>query len=473
MHQRIHLHRRVSVTVGALLLLIGCIAPSRSVAVSISQAAGHAYMPRWYVLTEEDFPEDVRDHQIVRENIQIVRWTAQYGFTCLGDTNQHTGPEFFMSNDLGFPCIMLHRFMNSPLRTYDFQQADFVVIPAAMPADLDDDAVFRDYFKDAPKIFPRRKEKPHVLMIRWQFPKQIPVIEAAPEEARNFYFLMQQFPAYFFNEFDSWWNARQWKVGPTTHPAMTALRYNIIAAPWLGMTKWTQGSTHFHKPLDVAALKAKKKLPLKGYYQVRTPQREWLHKVCNSQPYCESDDIWAYAPTDHRHFRFIEAYEEAWVAIQVQGDEVTRTAMNDVWCNDGVNLYLAPPEWIVPFFPFTDLIDYRLMTYFTSKHIDQAIRENDEDYLKEFEEQFTVDRTIFMIEATRNISHIFQYMQNPYDAGVRFDTLQDVHKFDDAYTHTVKALLRHFCRHGKISKRRCGNNKFDPVHDGIVGPQFT
>lgn len=433
---------------------------------SAEASNNHPLFARWYILTPNDFPEEHRDHATVQAIGRRLEQVSKEGMNCLGPT----GPaeEFYYSNDLSWSCMVLHKLMTSPLRTYNFDQADFVVVPEPPPADLEYDKSDPNYFKDAEWLFPRRKEKPHVLLMRWNIPKQIPGIENAPEVAKSFFFLIQQYPAYFIHGYDSWFDEREWQYKPEEHPAVTAMKYQFVGAPWIAMTKWTYGSKYFHIPLDIEKLKEQKSIPLKGWYQVRTPQRRWIHEQCNKEEFCQSEDIWAYEEGDPRRMDFIGPYKPAWVAIQPQGDEPTRTAMFDVWCHNAVNLFLAEPEWILPYFPFTDIIDYRKIAYFVS-HVDKARAENREHYLREFWEQYSLDKTVDMVRTAHNITRVFQYMQEPHHFAIRMDLLQEMHKYEDAFTFTIKALLRRLCNLGHINKQRCGGKWFKPLHDGIVG----
>lgn len=54
------------------------------------------------------------------------------------------------------------------------------------------------------------------------------------------------------------------------------------------------------------------------------------------------------------------------------------------------------------------------------------------------------------------IKHIFLYSVNPMHTLVRFDEMGAVHPRDDAFTSSLKALLRHACKHGTLSAAKCG-----------------
>lgn len=54
------------------------------------------------------------------------------------------------------------------------------------------------------------------------------------------------------------------------------------------------------------------------------------------------------------------------------------------------------------------------------------------------------------------IKHIFLYSVNPMHTLVRFDEMEAVHPRDDAFTSSLKALLRHACKHGTLPMAKCG-----------------
>lgn len=53
------------------------------------------------------------------------------------------------------------------------------------------------------------------------------------------------------------------------------------------------------------------------------------------------------------------------------------------------------------------------------------------------------------------IKHIFLYAVNPLHTLVRFDEMAAVHPRDDAFTSSLKALMRHACGHGTLPGARC------------------
>lgn len=88
--------------------------------------------------------------------------------------------------------------------------------------------------------------------------------------------------------------------------------------------------------------------------------------------------------------------------------------------------------------------------------------------MAEFQKQFSIDSAIEQIKAIRNVSHVFQYMQEPYYHAIRFSHLSDVHPYDDAYTMLVKTLLRKMCNRGLLTTKRCGRRFFNNTHNGVV-----
>lgn len=59
------------------------------------------------------------------------------------------------------------------------------------------------------------------------------------------------------------------------------------------------------------------------------------------------------------------------------------------------------------------------------------------------------------VAAATQIKHIFLYAVNPLHTLVRFDEMAAVHPRDDAFTSSLKALMRHACSHGTLSAAKC------------------
>lgn len=60
-----------------------------------------------------------------------------------------------------------------------------------------------------------------------------------------------------------------------------------------------------------------------------------------------------------------------------------------------------------------------------------------------------------MLPLLLQIKHIFLYAVNPLHTLVRFDEIAAVHPRDDAFTSSLKALMRHACGQGTLPAARC------------------
>lgn len=59
----------------------------------------------------------------------------------------------------------------------------------------------------------------------------------------------------------------------------------------------------------------------------------------------------------------------------------------------------------------------------------------------QFEEQTALDQLLYI----HQVRHVFQFSLNPAHELIRWDQKQTRHSQDDAFTFTMKALMRHLC----------------------------
>lgn len=431
------------------------------------QAQSSSARPSWYIFTMDDVPKEQHANQVVTQISEALDNAVSWGQGCLGG-QVHGNDNEFRTIDHQWQCLFFNRLYTSPLRTYDWDEADFVVIPSAPePSQWWDKPTNEGYYEDAAKVFTRRKEKPHVFIVTKEFTRQMPGFEKSPEVAKDFFYIVQQYPAYLFTGYDSWWMGQRWQFNPEDFPGTKALADRILGAPWLGQVKLHQGAERLHVPFDEDAITAQKEVILKGIYAVRTDQRQYLSAACTSSPdICEEVDIYNNDIPEETRWNVVEGYRSAWGSLMPQGDEPTRTAQNDAWLVDSIPVFLAEPEWMIPYLPFTELIDYRTIAYFM-KHIDKAMEEGQDEYLQqEFMPLFSVERSLDMLRAARNVTHVLQYSQNPNHLAISFDKLRAIDPLDDAFTATVKALLRRLCNLRKLGRRKCGRPRFKSMHGG-------
>ncbi len=112
--------------------------------------------------------------------------------------------------------------------------------------------------------------------------------------------------------------------------------------------------------------------PTTGMYQVRNNQREYLYNQCKNASFCMHDDS-AFGRTVDQKLKMVDLYGKAWAALMPQGDEPTRQAIWDCLVMDCIPVFPAPAEWMIPYFPYTDVIDYRPLGMYLT-HIDEALK---------------------------------------------------------------------------------------------------
>ena len=57
------------------------------------------------------------------------------------------------------------------------------------------------------------------------------------------------------------------------------------------------------------------------------------------------------------------------------------------------------------------------------------------------------------MQRLHTVRHALQYSTSPFDQGVTFDSIHQIDPLDDAYTATIKSVVRTLCRQGELPIR--------------------
>ena len=179
-----------------------------------------------------------------------------------------------------------------------------------------------------------------------------------------------------------------------------------------------------------------------------------LYQQCKSRPgLCEHHDWSSFQETA---VPAIKTYTSTWYAFQPLGDNIIRGAMYD-----SMMAYTLPvifDEAVAKQLPFTDIIDYsKFMTYVPLRSVVPIIA-NQKGLIELFQEEFNEGASCNMLEEMHKVLPVFQFMKSPH---VHLINMAEIYKLsvgEDAFTFTVKAMLRHACRNGQIVSDSCAQN---------------
>ncbi len=313
----------------------------------------------------------------------------------------------------------IDQMRTSFLRTYDIDAADIIFVPATVGCN---NIIQNDFIANASYFLPYLGQKPHVVVLTHAPSWYSGML--SHENSANFVFI-------------SWGQLNKSDV-------------HVIGSPAFSHVHWSRGSMqmrHEGKIFDPNRIKQSKKMLVVGSFVVRDyPDRIAAHKDCLEKPnlckYVEYN-----GPQDA--VAVYEAYKSAWYALHPRGDFLSRNSWFDTWLADTIPVVFQS-EYINSV-PFGDMLDYKkLMIYVPEERILGNESENIVSILKEtFDEGDALQRTSYI----HSVRHVFQYMLNPVHELIRWDQRARLHQDDDAFTFTMKSVLKNVCSRGWCSQQ--------------------
>lgn len=138
---------------------------------------------------------------------------------------------------------------------------------------------------------------------------------------------------------------------------------------------------------------------------------------------------------------------QAWYAlIEPSGDLPTRLSLWDVF--QGSTIPVVFDEHLLSVLPFSDLINYSAFML-----VKPATWRG--SFVEEVKRSATFATRLQALAGLHKVRHVLQYSLNPVDEAVAFDSINSIDELDDAYTATIKSVLRTLCKQGKLG-HRCG-----------------
>ena len=109
-------------------------------------------------------------------------------------------------------------------------------------------------------------------------------------------------------------------------------------------------------------------------------------------------------------------------------------------------------EFLAGMLPFSDVLDYRSFT----AHMPYEAAMQPNASVLAFARGHGGEERMSMLRSLQRVSRVFQYAVAPQHLLVRHDSLAEVHPLDDAFTMSIKAVMRHAC--GASSHHRHGGH---------------
>ena len=377
----------------------------------------------------------------------------QYGYAALGgllSTQHQQWASVWHSNIAWY----INQIKTSPLRTYDAASADIVFVPAMMM--ILNPAQHNQFISEAHQFLPYLSVKPHLVILS----------HAPSVYSRGSDLLMHNNSHNFV--FVSWGQlniscmAGVHTECPVAPPVPTRQSddklqpgSNVVGSPALSFVHWSRGSEQlrtYQRVFDAQAVeRSKTTLAVESFLVRDYPDRFALYEDCKG------------APEDCKHLEFnsaedavglYEACQSAWYVLHPRGDFVIRNSFFDTLLADAIPV-LFQSEYIDSV-PFTDVIDYtKMVVYIPEKEV---LNENRTNLVNRLAKDFVKAEALTRIEYIHNIKHLFQYMLNPDHLLIRWDQRSTIDPDDDAFTFTMKSVLRNLCTRN-VLKHKCATAK--------------
>ena len=323
----------------------------------------------------------------------------------------------------------IEQIKTSPLRTYDAASADIIFVPAILNQENPSEHV--DFITEADQFLPYLTTKTHVMVLS-HAPGWYNSTLLRHTNSENFVFA-------------AWGH-----MTGLTGPVWTAT--NIVEYPAFSFVHWSRGSKHLRMKeqiFDAEAIeKLKTRLVVESFVVRGYPDRLAVFPDCEAAP-----DI-----CTHFHFKspsdatpVYEAFQSAWYVIHPRGDFITRNSLCDTLLAEAVPVFFQA-EYIDNV-PFPDVLNWtKIAVYIPESEI---VGENKTNVIEKLAKEFNKGEVLSRIEYIHSIRHIFQYMQNPDHELIRWDHRSTIDPGDDAFTFTMKSVLRNICGR-RLHAEKCG-----------------
>lgn len=231
---------------------------------------------------------------------------------------------------------------------------------------------------------------------------------------------------------------------------------NTTIAPHFWRFHWHNGSKEFHEPFDAQAIAREKKFLATGCWLHRDKHHEdsfyvsrkvWRQQCFNNPTLCQ----WVAWPQRHNDavsannasLQVKRAIDAAWYTMIPIGDYHTRGSIFDMLVSNSIGVLEHRVEISLP---FLDALHYHDFVRFVEPGV---------PIIDELKAQFNETEAMQMIEKKFKYKHLFQYSLAPNHRLVSLQTRHEVHEDDDAFTFTLKTMLRRWCREGFYKLLKC------------------
>ena len=233
---------------------------------------------------------------------------------------------------------------------------------------------------------------------------------------------------------------------PASHAA------NIVPVPYMTHQHFTARAYLEQAPSDAAVQAEKSTVVSMAFTEGRNPpvrgallrQCARHPEQCTSTQHLDSSDLHAY----------MGLYRPSWFCVMPSGDSPSRAAIYECAAL-GVSIPVLLDPVLVKMLPFSDVVDWPSIIEVVPSA--QLVGNGALDLVQHLHAIPIQDR-LAKIRRLQAVRHLFQYSSAPDHSLVRFDTMSSIDSRDDAFTASVKAVLRNACSQGQIQTELCSSS---------------
>lgn len=378
------------------------------------------------------------------------------------------------------------QMLRSPLRVWDADEADIVFVPLlaapAPPAGLLE--LERRFMQDAAFTLRLLGQKPHVIVLSHALTVYLDRPLLTHPNSKNFTFLTS--------------------VARDYTSKYEGTYENILAIPHFGHVHWSPASQSRHASMTAAQLSTPKTSLISQSFAVRRiehlPQaahpvqhaaREQLYMQCQAESNVTCQHMWIQGggdPPGHTLVAVAQLYQTSWFVTQTWGDFLTRVALVDAMAMGSVPV--VPSPQVEQYLPFRDMLPWGAILEVVEDaqvlgpgcQCKQAAPEQPslvpgQEYVCHCSQgastlpQVVAQRyageqgsAALLRKAARTwaVRHVMQYSQLPVHTLARWTQRAEREPEDDAFTFSLKALMRMLCDSGDMAASRCAGKAAPP-----------
>jgi hypothetical protein len=210
-------------------------------------------------------------------------------------------------------------------------------------------------------------------------------------------------------------------------------------------------------PAPESLIEAKQKLAV-GIYVVRKANTDKTMRFVLHQACMQHNDTCTHITWEMSHNMTFKAaayaqYSSHWYCLQPPGDWVLRGAMYDCVVAGGVPMVFH--KQYAKYMPYADVVDYSDMLVQAPSTTE--LEAQGTDFIAHLQQLHAAGNATEKVASWHRIRRAMQYALNPDHYLITWHDRHVLHPMDDAFTFSMKALLRGLCKqpafHSSLSSR--------------------